>query len=124
MLDKFIQEIGMYRLLQFILYLLGTFKLSYFLIPKIRAKALKINLKDTSDIRSYHTMPVPTFGGVVFYISYILVLFFAQSLDSNYVSLTLIASVSILFFTGLLDDFRNLSPKFKNKKSILKLWFL
>ncbi|MEZ7946507.1 MAG: MraY family glycosyltransferase [Flavobacteriaceae bacterium] len=113
MLDKFIQEIGTYHLLQFIFYFLGTFMLSYFLIPKIRAKALKLNLKDTPDIRSSHTIPVPTFGGIVFYISYILILFFAQSLDSNHVSITLIASISILFFTGLLDDLRNLSPKIK-----------
>lgn len=113
MLDKFIQEIGTYHLLQFIFYFLGVFILSYFLIPKIRAKVLKLNLKDTPDIRSSHVIPVPTFGGVVFYISYILVLFFAQSLDSNHVSITLIASISILFFTGLLDDFKNLTPKIK-----------
>ena len=113
MLDKFIQEIGTYHLLQFIFYFLGTFMLSYFLIPKIRAKALKLNLKDTPDIRSSHTLPVPTFGGIAFYISYILILFFAQYLDSNHVSITLIASISILFFTGLLDDFKNLSPKIK-----------
>ena len=113
MLDKFIQEIGTYHLLQFIFYFLGVFMLSYFLIPKIRAKALKLNLKDTPDIRSSHTIPVPTFGGIVFYISYILILFTAQSLDSNHVSITLIASISILFFTGLLDDFKNLSPKIK-----------
>lgn len=113
MLDKFIQEIGTYHLLQFIFYFLGVFILSYFLIPKIRAKALKLNLKDTPGIRSSHVIPVPTFGGVVFYISYILVLFFAQSLDSNHVSITLIASISILFFTGLLDDFKNLTPKIK-----------
>ncbi|MDG1508485.1 MAG: MraY family glycosyltransferase [Flavobacteriaceae bacterium] len=113
MLDKFIQEIGTYHLLQFIFYFLGVFMLSYFLIPKIRAKALKLNLKDTPDIRSSHVIPVPTFGGVVFYISYILILFFAQSLDSNHVSITLIASISILFFTGLLDDFKNLTPKIK-----------
>lgn len=113
MLDKFIQEIGTYHLLQFIFYFLGVFILSYFLIPKIRAKALKLNLKDTPGIRSSHVIPVPTFGGVVFYISYILILFFAQSLDSNHVSITLIASISILFFTGLLDDFKNLTPKIK-----------
>tara|TARA_B100000780_G_C21105937_1_gene446589 strand:+ start:809 stop:1951 length:1143 start_codon:yes stop_codon:yes gene_type:complete len=113
MLDKFIQEIGTYHILQFIFYFLGVFMLSYFLIPKIRAKALKLNLKDTPDIRSSHVIPVPTFGGVVFYISYILILFFAQSLDSNHVSITLIASISILFFTGLLDDFKNLTPKIK-----------
>ena len=113
MLDKFIQEIGTYHLLQFVFYFLGTFMLSYFLIPKIRAKALKLNIKDTPDIRSSHTIPVPTFGGIAFYISYILILFFTQSLDSNHVSITLIASISILFFTGLLDDLRNLSPKIK-----------
>ena len=113
MLDKFIQEIGTYHLLQFIFYFLGIFMLSFFLIPKIRAKALKLNLKDTPDIRSSHTLPVPTFGGIAFYISYILILFFAQYLDSNHVSITLIASISILFFTGLLDDFKNLSPKIK-----------
>ena len=113
MLDKLIQEIGTYHLLQFVFYFFGTFMLSYFLIPKIRAKALKLNLKDTPDIRSSHTIPVPTFGGIVFYISYILILFSAQSLDSNHVSITLIASISILFFTGLLDDFKNLSPKIK-----------
>ena len=113
MLDKFTQEIGTYHLLQFIFYFFGTFMLSYFLIPKIRAKSLKLNLKDTPDIRSSHTIPVPTFGGIVFYISYILILFSAQSLDSNHVSITLIASISILFFTGLLDDFKNLSPKIK-----------
>ena len=113
MLDKLIQEIGTYHLSQFVFYFLGTFMVSYFLIPKIRAKVLKLNLKDTPDIRSSHTLPVPTFGGIVFYISYILILFSAQSLDSNHVSITLIASISILFFTGLLDDFRNLSPKIK-----------
>ena len=113
MLDKLIQEIGTYHLLQFVFYFLGTFMVSYFLIPKIRAKVLKLNLKDTPDIRSSHALPVPTFGGIVFYISYILILFSAQSLDSNHVSITLIASISILFFTGLLDDFKNLSPKIK-----------
>jgi UDP-N-acetylmuramyl pentapeptide phosphotransferase/UDP-N-acetylglucosamine-1-phosphate transferase len=50
---------------------------------------------------------------VVFFVSYILVLFFAQSLDVNHVSITLLASISILFFTGFLDDFRNLSPRIK-----------
>ena len=113
MLDEFIQEIGTSHLLQCIFYFFGTFMLSYFVIPKIRAKALKLNRKDTPGIRSSHTIPVPTFGGVVFYISYILIFFFTQSLDSNHVSITLIASISILFFTGLLDDLRNLSPKIK-----------
>jgi UDP-N-acetylmuramyl pentapeptide phosphotransferase/UDP-N-acetylglucosamine-1-phosphate transferase len=113
MLDKLIQEIGPYYYFYFIFCSVGVFFISLFLIPKIRSVALRLNLKDTPDDRSSHTIPVPTFGGVAFYVSYILVLFFAQSLDDNHVSVTLITSISILFFTGLLDDFRNLSPKIK-----------
>ena len=113
MLDKLIQEVGTHHLLYFICSLLGGFVLSLLLIPKIRSIAVKLNLSDAPDNRSSHTTPVPTFGGVVFYVSYIIILFFTQYLDVNHVSITLLASISILFFTGLLDDFRNLSPRIK-----------
>ena len=113
MLDKLIQEVGTHHLLYFVCSLFGVFAISLLLIPKIRSIALKLNLSDAPDDRSSHTAPVPTFGGVIFYVSYIVILFFAQNLDVNHVSVTLLASISVLFFTGLLDDFRNLSPKIK-----------
>ena len=113
MLDKLIQEVGTHHLLYFVCSLFGVFAISFLLIPKIRSIAIKLNLSDAPDDRSSHTAPVPTFGGVIFYVSYIVVLFFAQNLDVNHVSVTLLASISVLFFTGLLDDFRNLSPKIK-----------
>ena len=113
MLDKLIQEVGTQHLLYLVCSLFGVFAISLLLIPKIRSIALKLNLSDTPDDRSSHTAPVPTFGGVIFYVSYIVILFFAQNLDVNHVSVTLLASISVLFFTGLLDDFRNLSPKIK-----------
>ena len=113
MLDKLIQEVGMHHLMYFMCSLLGVFAISLLLIPKIRSIAIKLNLSDAPDNRSSHTAPVPTFGGVIFYVSYIIILFFAQYLDVNHVSVTLLASISILFFTGLLDDFRNLSPRIK-----------
>ena len=113
MLDKLIQEVGSHHLMYFVCCFLGVFAVSFLLIPKIRSIAVKLNLSDSPDNRSSHEAPVPTFGGVIFYISYIIILFFAQYLDVNHVSITLLASISILFFTGLLDDFRNLSPKIK-----------
>ena len=113
MLDKLIQEVGIQHLLYLVCSLFGVFAISLLLIPKIRSIAIKLNLSDTPDDRSSHTAPVPTFGGVIFYVSYIVILFFAQNLDVNHVSVTLLASISVLFFTGLLDDFRNLSPKIK-----------
>lgn len=113
MLDKLIQEVGTHHLMYFVCCILGVFAISFLLIPKIRSIALKLNLSDAPDNRSSHTAPVPTFGGIIFYVSYIIILFFAQYLDVNHVSVTLLASISILFFTGLLDDFKNLSPKIK-----------
>ncbi|MDB4256345.1 undecaprenyl/decaprenyl-phosphate alpha-N-acetylglucosaminyl 1-phosphate transferase [Flavobacteriaceae bacterium] len=113
MLDKLIQEAGSFESTYFLWCVLGVFAISLLLIPKIRSIAIKLNLSDAPDNRSSHIGPVPTFGGVIFYVSYILVLFFAQHLDVNHVSVTLLASISILFFTGLLDDFRNLSPRIK-----------
>jgi len=113
MLDKLIQEVGIQHLLYLVCSLFGVFAISLLLIPKIRSIALKLNLSDTPDDRSSHSAPVPTFGGVIFYVSYIVILFFTQNLDVNHVSVTLLASISVLFFTGLLDDFRNLSPKIK-----------
>ena len=113
MLDKLIQEVGMHHLLYFVCSFFGVFAISLLLIPKIRSIAIKLNLSDAPDNRSSHTAPVPTFGGVIFYVSYIVILFFAQNLDVNHVSVTLLASISILFFTGLLDDFKNLSPRIK-----------
>ena len=113
MLDKLIQEVGTQHLMHLVCSLFGVFAISLLLIPKIRSIALKLNLSDTPDDRSSHSAPVPTFGGVIFYVSYIVILFFTQNLDVNHVSVTLLASISVLFFTGLLDDFRNLSPKIK-----------
>ncbi|PQB07840.1 hypothetical protein BST83_12260 [Polaribacter filamentus] len=108
------QEITLSNLLYFLIILfLGVFVTSLAIIPKIRSLSLKLRFTDSSDERSSHTGTIPSFGGVAFYISYILVLFFIQPIDTNHVSLTLLSSISVMFFTGLLDDVRNLSPKIK-----------
>ena len=97
----------------FITLFIGVFIGSLFIIPKIRQLSLRNQLMDASDYRSSHIGSVPSFGGVAFYISYILVLFFSEPLDDHHVSLTFLASISIVFFTGFLDDLKNLSPKIK-----------
>jgi UDP-N-acetylmuramyl pentapeptide phosphotransferase/UDP-N-acetylglucosamine-1-phosphate transferase len=97
----------------FILLFVTIFSVSYVLIPKIRSISLKFNLTDVPDARSSHSNITPSFGGVSFYISYIIALFFIQFFFKNEVSLTLLVGISILFFTGLFDDIVNLSAKFK-----------
>ena len=110
----FFQEIILSHLMYFLIILfLGVFVISLVIIPKIRFFSLKLRFTDVPNQRSSHTDIIPSFGGVAFYISYIGVLFFIQPIDTNYVSLTLLSSISVMFFTGLLDDARNLSPKIK-----------
>jgi UDP-GlcNAc:undecaprenyl-phosphate GlcNAc-1-phosphate transferase len=108
--QEIVNPSGLYFL---IILFLGVFLTSLIIIPKIRSLSLKLRFTDSPDHRSSHKGIIPSFGGVAFYISYILVLFFIQPIDSNYVSLTLLSSISVMFFTGLLDDVRDLSPKIK-----------
>jgi UDP-GlcNAc:undecaprenyl-phosphate GlcNAc-1-phosphate transferase len=89
------------------------FLITYILIPKIRRISLKFNLTDAPGVRSSHSNITPSFGGVAFYISYIIALFFLQFFFENQVSLTLLVGISVLFFTGLLDDIINLTAKLK-----------
>ncbi|MDA9349666.1 undecaprenyl/decaprenyl-phosphate alpha-N-acetylglucosaminyl 1-phosphate transferase, partial [Polaribacter sp.] len=97
---------------------------SLFLIPKIRKLSLKLNFSDASNGRSSHQGKVASFGGVAFFLSYIFVFFFAETLDVSQVSLTLLASITIMFFTGLLDDMSNLSPKVKFFAQFIAVSFL
>jgi UDP-GlcNAc:undecaprenyl-phosphate GlcNAc-1-phosphate transferase len=92
---------------------LSIFLVTYILIPKIRNFSLKHNLTDTPGVRSSHAKITPSFGGVAFYISYIIALFFLQFFFDNQVSLTLLVAISVLFFTGLFDDLVNLRAKVK-----------
>ena len=97
---------------------------SLFILPKIRKLSLKLNFSDTSNDRSSHNGKVASFGGVAFFLSYIFVLFFAETLDSSHVSLTLLASITIMFFTGLLDDMTDMSPKVKFFAQFIAVSFL
>lgn len=99
------------------IYLLGIFLANlittFLLIPRIRNTTLKLGYIDTPDARSSHQNTVPTFGGIAFYISLILTLFMLQKEYDNAIIITLLVSISILFFTGFKDDLRNSSPKAK-----------
>ena len=89
------------------------FLVTYILIPKIRNISLTFNLTDTPGVRSSHATTTPSFGGVAFYVSFIIALFFLQFFFENQVSLTLLVGISVLFFTGLFDDLINLRAKVK-----------
>jgi UDP-N-acetylmuramyl pentapeptide phosphotransferase/UDP-N-acetylglucosamine-1-phosphate transferase len=83
------------------------------MIPKIRKISVKFNLTDKPGVRSSHINTTPSFGGVAFYISYIITLFFLQLFSPYQYSLTLLVGISVLFFTGLFDDIVNMRARNK-----------
>ena len=82
----------------------STFALTFYIIPKVLWVSKEKNLMAGVNERSSHSVAVPTFGGVAFYISIILVLTILQSLRLTYVGNHLIAAITILFMVGLKDD--------------------
>ncbi len=83
---------------------LGTFAITFYLIPKVLWVSKEKNLMAEVVGRSAHTTETPSFGGVAFFITLILVLSLIQSLRLNYVGNHLIAAITILFMVGLKDD--------------------
>lgn len=83
---------------------LGTFTLTFYLIPKVLWVSREKNLMANVNERSAHSTAVPAFGGVAFYITIILVLSILQSMRLTFVGNHLIAAITILFMVGLKDD--------------------
>ncbi len=83
---------------------LGTFCITFYLIPKVLWVSKEKNLMAEVVGRSAHTTETPSFGGVAFFITLVLVLSLIQSLRLNYVGNHLIAAITILFMVGLKDD--------------------
>src|SRR5680860_206994 len=93
-----------YYLLFVVCMFLGTFALTFYLIPKVLWVSKEKNLMAEVVGRSAHSTETPSFGGVAFYITLIMVLALIQSLRLNYVGGHLIGAITILFMVGLKDD--------------------
>ncbi|MDX1760560.1 MAG: MraY family glycosyltransferase [Christiangramia sp.] len=101
-----------------------TFGLTFYLIPKVLWVSQEKNLMASVNERSSHSMAVPTFGGVAFYIAIIMVLTILQSLRLTYVGNHLIAAMTILFMVGLKDDLVISTAKVKFLGQITAACFL
>ncbi len=84
--------------------LMIAFGLTYYLIPKVLWVSTEKNLMATVNERSSHVFATPSFGGVAFFITMILMLSILQTLRLTYVGNHLIAGMTLLFMVGLKDD--------------------
>ncbi|HET8886897.1 MAG TPA: MraY family glycosyltransferase [Salinimicrobium sp.] len=103
---------------------LGTFITTWYIIPKIIWVTNEKNLTKPVIDRSLHSNPIPTFGGVAFFVTLILTLSMVQALQLSYVGNHLMAALTILFMVGLKDDLVISSARVKLVGQLLAVFFL
>lgn len=108
----------------FILFFIGTFFLTYIVIPIIIDVAEYKNYVDNPNGRSSHNRIIPTLGGVSFFVALILAFFFLNRWDVSNLSIYIIPGLTILFLTGLKDDIVVLSPASKLSAQVIASVFL
>lgn len=84
--------------------LVGTFVCTWYLIPKVIWVTREKQLMKPVIERSVHKQPVPTLGGMAFFITMVLAVSLIQVLRLENVGNHLIAAITILFMVGLKDD--------------------
>lgn len=86
-----------------VIFILG-FSITYILIPKIINVVNHKELMDKPNSRSSHKQLTPTFGGISFFFILIFTLYLIRVFDVDNIRLNIVASLTILLFTGLKDD--------------------
>ncbi|MDW7668295.1 MAG: MraY family glycosyltransferase [Bacillota bacterium] len=89
-----------------------AFVLSFFFTPVARKLAFKLDVLDIpKDDRKVHKEPIPYLGGAAIYASAILTMLIFSDLDRTAVSIML--GGTVVFFVGLIDDIKDISPRVK-----------
>jgi UDP-N-acetylmuramyl pentapeptide phosphotransferase/UDP-N-acetylglucosamine-1-phosphate transferase len=103
---------------------LGSFLITYLIIPKIILVVKYRRLMDDPNHRSSHSKMVPSLGGIAFYIVLVLGIYFLQPIDTSHKSMSLIPGLLILFIMGLKDDLTVLTPLTKLGSQLLSSAFV
>ncbi len=87
-----------------------SFFISYFLIPYIKKFGIRTNILAYPNERSVHEVPIPTMGGLSFFISFLFsfLLFGTSSSQKPF-----LLGAIIIFIVGLIDDSTDLKPIIK-----------
>jgi len=109
--------------IQFFL-LLGAFITTYILMPRIIAVVRYRRLMDEPNARSSHGENIPSLGGVAFFITIVLGLYFLQPFDEDNKSMALVSGLVVLFIIGLKDDLTVISPVTKLVAQLVAVSFL
>ncbi len=101
---ELLEQFHSHNLLFTALIFICSFLTTYIMIPKVIWVTQVRNLSTPVIGRSAHKIPTPSFGGVAFFVTLVLIVSFIQSIHTNYIGNHLIAALTILFMVGLKDD--------------------
>ncbi|MDG2193776.1 MAG: MraY family glycosyltransferase [Polaribacter sp.] len=104
--------------------LIGTFLLTYFIIPKIIWIVNSRNLIDQPDHRSSHQKSTPTMAGFSFFLVCVMLVFVLKNWDADAVGINFVAGVTVVFAIGLKDDLVLSSPRAKVMGQLLAISFV
>ncbi|MFC4095822.1 glycosyltransferase family 4 protein [Euzebyella saccharophila] len=107
-----------------ILIFIGVFLLTYLTIPKIIKVVEYKRLMDDPNQRSSHSTRTPTLGGVAFFYTLVLALFFIRGRDIYDEVMHIIPGLTILFIMGLKDDLVVISPGTKLLAQVFAIIFV
>lgn len=100
-----------------LLWLAGkAFLIALVLTPIFRDISRSFNIVDRPGVRKVHAYPIPRVGGVAIAAAYLFALLSIPASQEPFDAQSawkLIPGASIVFFTGILDDFFSLRPRFK-----------
>ena len=102
--------VDLYKILVFFMFIMGGFVLTYVLTPVVIQVVKVRRLFEKFSERSSHSIRVPSFGGVVFFLVFILAMSFAEQFFMVGRAVYMIPAITIMFVIGLKDDLTGISP--------------
>jgi len=103
----------LYILFVLMLFFTGGFAITYYLTPVIMNVVKVRRLFEKRNERSSHSSMVPSFGGISFFIVFVLALSFSEQFFITGRAYYMIPAALIIFMIGLKDDLTGVSPRNK-----------
>lgn len=95
----------------FILAFFIALAVSYLLIPRIIALAVRTGEMDMPDERKVHTAPIPRLGGIAIYVAFMAAVLLTVDMTREIAGLLL--GGTVIAAVGVIDDLKNLPAKIK-----------
>ncbi|MFZ7101400.1 MAG: glycosyltransferase family 4 protein [Peptococcaceae bacterium] len=97
--------------MHYILYMIGSFLITFKLVPLIKNLAFKVGAVDNPCQRKVHCKPMPRLGGLAIYLGFISMVLLTQPMSEQIIGLVL--GSTIIAALGVVDDIKEITPKIK-----------